>query len=247
MTHRIFASALFAGLAAGLIATLLQFAFLTQVLLEGEAYETGAKVHFAGTAPEAVMPAHDHAAAAPAEAAHEHAGHSHDDVDSGLMRHAMTFFTNLVVYTGFALILVGGFALADKAGHAVTLRGGLVWGVAAFVAVQLSPAAGLPPELPGTVAADLSARVIWWVATVAATAAGLTLTGFARTLPLAVAGVLLIAAPHIWGAPKVDTFQGVAPPELSALFAARSLAVGAAAWALLGAVAGYFWNRPAKA
>jgi len=53
----------------------------------------------------------------------------------------------------------------------------------------------------------------------------------------------MIAAPHLVGAPHPEVFEGVVPPELSALFAARVLAVGAFGWAALGALAGHFWSR----
>jgi len=49
---------------------------------------------------------------------------------------------------------------------------------AGFVAFSLAPAAGLPLGLPGMAAAALEARQIWWVCTVAATAAGLALLAF---------------------------------------------------------------------
>ena len=47
MPMKLLTSAVFAGVAAGLIAALLQFTFVAPSLLEGELYESGAKVHFA--------------------------------------------------------------------------------------------------------------------------------------------------------------------------------------------------------
>lgn len=236
MTQRLFASALFAGLAAGLIAALLQFTFVTPLIFEGELYETGARVHFEA--------AHDHGAGNAAGDGHAHAA---SDGASPFQRTALTFFMNLITYTGFALVLVAGFALAGRAGHAVTWRAGLVWGLAGFIAVQLAPAAGLPPELPGMPNSDVFERQYWWAATVACTVLALALIAFGRTWPLILAAVPLILAPHIYGAPHLDGYFGVAPPELAAHFTARSLAVGAAAWAALGTIAGYFWNKQAPA
>ena len=48
-------------------------------------------------------------------------------------------------------------------------RNGLLWGLAGFLAVNLAPAAGLSPELPGMPAGDLLARQVWWVGTIIAT------------------------------------------------------------------------------
>ena len=113
------------------------------------------------------------------------------------------------------------------------------------IAIQLAPAAGLPPELPGNVGADLATRQLWWMGTVAATMGGLGLFAFGRgAIAYGVAALLLIL-PHAIGAPELDTYYGVAPAELSAHYAARALAVGAASWAILGAVAGAVWSRPA--
>ena len=39
--------------------------------------------------------------------------------------------------------------------------------------------------------------------------------------------------------------SGPVPPEIAALFASRALGIGLAAWALLGLLAGYFWQREA--
>ena len=105
---------------------------------------------------------------------------------------------------------------------------------------------GLPPELPGTTAADLVARQIWWVATAAATVAGLALIAFGGDLPKGLIGAALILLPQLIGAPHLDTYFGIAPPELSAQFATASLGVAAASWAVLGLVAAHFWSRPAQ-
>ncbi len=227
MTKHLVSSAVFAGLVAGLCAAVLQLLFVTPLLLEGELFETGARMHFAaGSAPQSDA------------GGVSLAGQS--------MRHALTLAMDLVTYTGFALLMVAGFALAARRGHEVTLRGGLVWGLAGFLAVQLAPAVGLPPELPGAMAADLVARQIWWVATAASSVAGLALIAFGGDLVKGLAGAGLILLPQLVGAPHLDTYFGIAPPELSAQFATASLGVAAASWTILGLAAAYFWTRPAQ-
>jgi predicted cobalt transporter CbtA len=70
----------------------------------------------------------------------------------------------------------------------------------------------------------------------AATAIGLGLM-FLRPSALTIAvGFVLIALPHVIGAPVLDEFYGVAPPELSATFATRVIGVAFFSWALLGAL-----------
>ncbi len=242
MFRKIFGSALLAGLIAGVVASALQHAFVVPVLVEAEAYETGDIVHFGGVSP--ADAAHDHGDMAAAHA------HSHADAASAGFdweRFAFTTLATIVTFSGFGLMLVAGFALAERVGVAPRASVvGVLWGLAGFAAVQLAPAMGLAPELPGSAAAEMGARQTWWLGTILATAIGLALAALSRSPAIALAGIALIAAPHVIGAPHPDAFAGVAPPELSSLFAARSLGVGAIAWAVLGGLAGMFWTRDAQ-
>ncbi|RMD94435.1 MAG: hypothetical protein D6811_02845 [Alphaproteobacteria bacterium] len=224
MIQKLLASAVFAGVAAGLVAALLQFAFVVPLLLEGELYESGARVHFV----ENGTPQSERGA---------------PGLGGDLGRHAMTVAFDVVTYTGFALILVALMALAERRGITVTPKQGIIWGLAGFVAVQLAPAIGLPPELPGTPAAELGPRQAWWAATIFLTAGGIALLAFGQGVAAAIAGVALILAPHLIGAPHLDTYWGIAPPELSAEFATVSLGVAAAGWTLLGFLCAWFWTR----
>ncbi len=247
MFQRMLASALFAGAVAGLFAALLHFAFIQNLILLGEEYETGAAVHFQGVAD---APAgHDHGAAE-AEGDHDHAapeaeGHDHGEEEevTPFTRNALTVLFSGVVYIGYAFLLIAGFALAERAGRRVTLREGLLWGLAGYVAFQMAPAMGLSPELPGSVAAELTARQVWWFGTAIATVAGLALLGYGRGPVAVIAGLVLIAAPHVIGAPLPEGFHGVAPPEVAGTFSARTLGVGLAVWVFLGGLAGWFWSR----
>ncbi|MHA1528707.1 MAG: CbtA family protein [Alphaproteobacteria bacterium] len=230
MLKSLLASALFAGLIGGLFAAGLQQAFLVPLIAEAELYETGAVIHFG-------------AAEAAAEAGPEHAAAAETD----LARSLLTILTTVLTTCGFGLILVAGFALAERmALTRVDLRTGFLFGLAAFAAIQLMPSMGLSPELPGAAAGELAQRQIWWLVTVVGTLAGIGLIAWGNTAAK-IAGAVLIAAPHLVGAPHPHSFEGVVPPELSALFAARVLAVGALGWAALGALAGYFWSREAAA
>ncbi len=225
MFARILVSALFAGFLAGLIAALLQLVFVQPVLLHAELYESGALKHF-GDAGEGGA-----TAATPG-------------ID--LERDGLSVLFTALTYTGFAFLLVAAMALAEDRGFRITVRQGLVWGVAGFVAVQLAPALGAPPELPGSAAAEIGPRQIWWFGTVGATAAGLALVAFGRGWAFWASAAALLLAPHVIGAPHPDDFFGPAPPELASLFAARALGTGLAAWTLLGLLAAYFWLRESK-
>ena len=225
MFYRILVSALFAGFLTGLIAALLQLVFVQPVLLHAELYEGGTLNHFGDGGADAA------AVAVPG-------------VD--LERDGLSVLFTTLTYTGFAFLLAAAMALAEDRGFRITVRQGLVWGVAGFLAFQLAPAFGIPPELPGSAAAEIGPRQVWWFGTVGATAAGLALIAFARGWMLRGVAALLLLAPHAIGAPHPDEFIGPAPPELAGLFAARALGVGLAAWSLLGLLAAYFWVREGR-
>jgi cobalt transporter subunit CbtA len=242
MIQRMVTSALFAGFAAGLLAALLHFAFVQKSILLGEQYETGALTHF-DNAMQPPAGGHDHADPAQHADGMAHAHDTHDAAaPSDLSRNALTVLFSGLVYVAYALILVAGFALADHFGKRITAREGLLWGMAGFATFQLMPAMGLAPELPGTIAAELHLRQIWWWGTVATTATGLAVLGYGKGPIAFCLALALLAAPHVIGAPQAEQYWGVAPPELAATFAARVLGVGFAVWAALGWLAGYFWS-----
>lgn len=224
MLRRFFVSALFAGTAAGLIAALLHIVFVQPVLLHAELYETGTLVHFG--------------ASSDVSAQQDTGGF--DPVRDGL-----SIIFNMLVYTGYALILLAVMAQAEARSARINARTGLIWGIAGFVAVQLAPGFSLAPEVPGVAAADLALRQIWWIPTVIAAAVAMWLLAFGRGwVAWGAAGVLLLV-PHLIGGPEPDIFTGPVPTEIGALFAARSFGMGLAAWVILGTVCGYVWQKEA--
>jgi cobalt transporter subunit CbtA len=152
-----------------------------------------------------------------------------------------------LVYISYGMLLTAGFGLADGVGLRIGPTQGLLWGLAGFAAFQLAPAMGLAPELPGTVAAELGARQVWWWSAVAATATAVGLLAYGRQSWMFIVAGVLLAAPHVIGAPQPDTYYGAAPPEVAAAFTARVLGTGLVVWACLGWLAGHFWSRPATA
>jgi cobalt transporter subunit CbtA len=214
MFTRIALAALVAGLIAGAVVALAHAVGTTPLILEAETYEATA----------ATEPGHDEAWA-PAE---------------GLERLAYTAGADLVAGVGFAFLLVATFALR---GRAVGWRDGLLWGLAGFAVFGALPALGLPPEVPGTVAAPLAERQAWWFATVVASAIGLAALAFGRGWIWKTVGVVLIVLPHAIGAPAPEEHGGLAPKELAHAYIAVSLATTAIFWLVLGAVAGVAYDR----
>jgi cobalt transporter subunit CbtA len=244
MIQRMVTSALFAGCAAGLFAALLHFAFVQEYILLGEKYETGALVHFGGASDAPAPEGHDHSDDGHSETGHSETGAEsapHEHPGGDMSRNLLTVLFWALTYVGFGLLLVAGFAVAEHFGRKVAARDGILWGFAGFAAMHLAPALGLAPELPGTIAADLFARQVWWLGTVLATGAGLALLTYGRGFAMALLAGALLAAPHVIGAPQPDSFWGVAPPEVASAFAARVLGSGLAAWTVLGILAARLW------
>lgn len=224
MLKHMLTGALIAGAVAGLMSAALQFAFVIPLLLEGELYETGARVHFGMQSPQSP-------AGTPA-------------LGWDLARHLGTVGFDVIAFVSYGLVITGLMALAAGMGHKVDARKGAVWGLAGFVALMLAPSFGMAPELPGTITAELIPRQIWWASTVLATGLALWLFAFGKGWGMLLLGGVLLHAPQIIGAPHLDLYYGVAAPELASEFAARSLGVGAIGWVVLGSLAGHFYGKP---
>lgn len=226
MIARYLLVALVAGLIAGGLVTVAQYAKVVPLILEAEKYEGGA--------PEG----HDHSAAldlsfvseAWAQQANDAAPAAEADAteeEGGMLfvvsRLTGTIMANLVTGCGLALLLVAASLLT---GVPINLANGVLWGSAAWVAVQLMPAIGLPPELPGFPAADLADRQIWWTATVVLSAGGLYLLILRKEVWAKVTGLVALVVPHVVGAPQPVDLSSNVPAVLAAEFAVAALATG---------------------
>ena len=222
MFGRIVGAALIAGAAAGFFTWGAHTLKVVPLILEAETYE--------------------HAQAA--------AAHAHDAADSSaegqafgspLDRRAMvTLIADIALGVGFALALLGAIALS---GRDVDLGRGLLWGLGGFAAFSAAPALGLPPELPGIESAPVLERQIWWLATAVCTAAGLGLLFLARRIGFRLLGAMIVAAPHLVGAPHVQVEASAVPAALAAEFAAASLVATALFWLILGGLGGHVYKR----
>ena len=233
-----------AGLVAGVVLACMQAYATVPLILKAEVYEQagGGHEHQHATAPAANATdanAMSSAAPAPAEAAAPAEDEGWAPAD-GFERFAFSVLANIVTGIGFALVLV---AVSEFAGGIGNWRQGVFWGLAGFAAFTLAPGLGLPPELPAMPAADLTQRQIWWWATVAATAAGLGLIAFRKSLPLAILAVALIVAPHIVGAPQPDSFETTIPEGLHHQFVVAVTVTNLVFWLVLGAVVGVVRGR----
>jgi cobalt transporter subunit CbtA len=187
---------------------------------------------------------------APATEVHEHAAgaaHSHDaeawEPEDGWQRVLSTTGGNLVVAVGFALMLAGLYTLRAP----TRTSQGLLWGLAGYATFVLAPTLGLPPELPGTAAADLAQRQMWWIGTAASTAVGIALMVFGRHWLLKVLGLATLLIPHVIGAPQPEVHSMLAPEALETEFKLASQLTNVAFWLALGLISAWLFRRGAQA
>ena len=218
--RRVVCAALCAGLLSGIFAAVAHQIGTVPFILKAEEYEKAAE-HPAGTE------AHDHTAVA-------------WEPENGAERTVYTLLADILAGIGFALLLASGLTLR---GGEVTWRQGLFWGLAGFATFTIAPSLGLPPEVPGTEAAPLLDRQLWWLATAVSTGCGLALLAFTRRAPWAVFAAILIVLPHLYGAPQSAGHGAAAPELLAHHFVVAVTVVSFLFWLILGASTGYFYRR----
>jgi cobalt transporter subunit CbtA len=226
--------------------------FLTIALLAGiSAGLVGWGVHMIGTTPlilaAEVYEGADEPAAAESSVAADGHDHHHDaeawGPENGWERNAYTLGAQLITGVGFAFLLTAAIVFLGKGAD---WRRGMLWGLAGFASFTLAPSFGLPPELPGTEAAPLLDRQLWWVGTVMATAGGLFAAARLRNVYGYAIAVVLVALPHIIGAPQPEVPGGLAPEELEHKFILVAIASSLVFWLVLGVVTGAFFKRYAN-
>lgn len=228
MFKRIVFSAALAGVVAGVLLTGIQQLQVAPIIVEAETYEADGsegEAEAVGSAGEAHAPADG--------GSHAHDGHEPDGWSpaDGFERTFWTGVANVGMAVGFALLLVAAFSLREN----VSWRQGILWGLGGYAAFFALPALGLAPELPGTEAAALESRQTWWLVTVTLSAIGVALIGLTRGWRWKAAAVVLIAVPHLIGAPHPEIGHSPAPAELVRTFIVATAIANAVFWVVLGA------------
>jgi cobalt transporter subunit CbtA len=211
-------AALCAGLLSGVFATAAHQIGTVPLIRQAETYEKPSK----------------HAMAA----AHVHT--SAWEPENGTERTAYTLLADVLSGVGFALLLGAGLTLR---GGELGWRQGLLWGLAGFATFTVAPSLGLPPQLPGSEAAPLFDRQLWWLGTAAATGCALALIAFTNRARWTVLAAVLIVLPHLYGAPEPSEHIAGVPAALSHHFIVAATVVNLLFWLILGASTGYFHKR----
>jgi len=230
---RILAAAGLAGLFAGLLLTVVQQFQVAPILLKAETYEEAA----ARTAQPVEKPTQQHVHAD--GHVHEHEASAWQPAN-GWERTFFSALANVSLALGFGLLL--GAAISLKGGNS-GWRAGVLWGLAGYVVFFVAPSLGLPPEVPGTEAAELANRQGWWFMTVVATGAGVALLVFARAWWLKLLGVAILVIPHWIGAPQPAVHGSAAPADLIRAFLFATIIANAVFWLSLGGLVGFFHKK----
>jgi cobalt transporter subunit CbtA len=226
---RLVSAAVAAGLLAGLALTAVQMVAVTPIIVKAEVFEDAA--------PAAPAPPVAHAHADAQEHHHDHTAWKPED---GAERMLFTVLADVTMAVGYGLLLCAALTLR---GGRPTWRQGLLWGAAGYLVVFVAPSLGLPPELPGTSAAPVGERQLWWMMTAAGTAAGLALIAFGRSWLWALAGLVLLGAPHLVSAPQPLVHTSAAPDDLVHAFRLASAFTNAVFWLVLGALSAFFFKK----
>ncbi|TFH84838.1 hypothetical protein EQG41_20385 [Billgrantia azerbaijanica] len=177
------------GLVAGLALTAVQAVGVTPIILAAEKFEVVEEAASAGE-----PHSHDEGAA----------GHHSQETwapQDGVERTLYSAVANILAGIGFAAVVLALMRQLRGMGWVrVSPMKGVLWGIAGFIVIFLAPAIGLPPEIPGAEAAVLGQRQGWWLLAVTASGIGLGIVALAP-VRFKLAGVLILAVPHLVGAP----------------------------------------------
>ncbi len=235
MVRETLLAAFVAGLIAALVFTAVQSVWVTPLILQSETYEDAA---------EAAPPAHHEAASAGTEHHQDEGEHHHDEnawkPQGGLQRTLFTFGANLLMGVGYSFVLVALYLLWREPRNTLS---GAIYGLAGFLVFFVAPGLGLPPELPGTAAAELSIRQEWWAMTAAATAVGGVLLFSQGPWWRRLLAVAIIIAPHFVPAPQPAVESSLAPAQLQSQFRVATTVCNALFWLSLGVASGVAFRK----
>lgn len=208
-------AALWTGLLSGLLLTAVQQIQVIPTLLKAEVYEQNTS---------ALTESHEH----------------QWQPENGWQRTVYTAAANISLGVGFSLLM--GAIMCSKA-RPDNWRIGILWGLAGYLSFFVAPSLGLPPEVPGTLAAKLEDRQSWWLITVLDTGFGLSLLAFALTRTNQFFGAVLLVAPHLIGAPQPEVAGSAAPDDLVQTFITATALANAIFWLAIGGLMGWFYKK----
>ena len=229
MFKRILSTAVPVGLLVGLVVGLLQVYLTSPLIIESESYE----------------------ASSVQQDAHTQDNHTHADADEwqpedGFSRSFFTVISAIVTYLGISLCFSSFMILLSLKNEEVSFESykGFLWGGAGFISFIILPSISSPPELPGAaISHDLLNRQVWWFFVVFGSVLAFWLiSSFSlqkKNYYVLLCAICLWVLPQFIGVPHITEYASSVPAELSAKFAARSIAISLLSWILLGYITHY--------
>ena len=187
---------------------------------------------------------------------HTASSHSHNHQEwspkDGVERVSFTLAADILIAFGHSVLLISFMALLYlKFGKPeISWKSGLIMGLGGYLSFYIATILGLPPEVPGTIAANLHDRQVWWTLTTIATILGLS-TLYLAPGTLKFIGLAFIILPHLIGAPQPQTpgYLNHDPAAISALqqlehhFLLSTAWVNLLYWLVLGFFGGLVANK----
>jgi cobalt transporter subunit CbtA len=225
--RQIIFNAVLAGFIAGLLLSVAQILIIDPIIFAAESYEVE----------------------------HDHGGHDHSSEawapQDGNERTAFTVIANISAGIGFAAVFIAIMSqLQSMAVTTLSLVKGILWGLGGYAVMYVAPSIGLPPEIPGSEAAALESRQLWWLMAVVGVGVGLLALVFG-SIKLKMAGVIAIVLPYVIGAPThigalfshPDPAAVAALTELHKQFLIATGVGNLIFWIALGLVSGWAVSR----
>jgi len=246
--RNILLSAIVVGILSGLLYGLFQHSQISPIIYAAEVYEVSEEKSSEAT----TMASHTHKTATQ----NNPAGTESWGPNDGFERIAYTVSADIAVAIAFAMIMISLMALHNSISNKPPLNAlrGVAWGATAMLSVFVAPALfGLHPEVPGTEAAVLEHRQVWWAFCALATAIGIAIVYYAPMI-FKLSGVILAMVPHMIGAP-ISEHHGFSNPDPVAIQALADLtnqfftitAIGMVIFfVLIGAMSGFTVQRFVK-
>ncbi|SMF73349.1 CbtA family protein [Pseudobacteriovorax antillogorgiicola] len=240
---KIFIVAFLSGIMGGSLYSLVQNYRVVPLIAQAELFEGGDIVSYDDPDTVEGHVAHQHLLNP--DGVEEGANH-HDPSEwkpsQGAQRLFFTWVSNVVLATAWSFLLCGIFLFIPK----LSMRVGMLWGLLGYLAFFVAPAIGLPPELPGMLAADLEDRQLWWLLTAASSFSGMICLYFGKhwTIRFSMVGFLIL--PHVFGAPHPRVQGGTAPETLWKNYVAATYGANLILWLSLGLIVAFLFRKVAS-
>ncbi len=170
----------------------------------------------------------------------------------GVERVSFTFLADILIAFGHSVLLISFMMLLYLKFNKpeISWKSGLIMGLGGYLSFYIATILGLPPEVPGTIAANLHDRQLWWTLTTITTILGLS-TLYLAPGALKTIGLAFIVLPHLIGAPQPQTpgYLNHDPAAFSALqqlehhFLLSTAWVNLVYWLVLGFFGGFLANK----